>query len=143
MVDSLRLRETTTDTSLRATTGEAGLRSDNYVAPINTTSTAVISAKVASYTEDSKEWGLQVDWEAEALPDASTPSSGNINIAEIQIRYAWMVILSCGTMGISWHCTTQPTLECPQRYTLVCVLTHNLATGFTTVCSFDTLILML
>jgi len=89
MVDSLRLRETTTDTSLRATTGEAGLRSDNFVAPINITSTASISAKVASYDEDSKEWGLQVNWEAEALPDSSTPSSGNINIAEIQVRYAW------------------------------------------------------
>jgi hypothetical protein len=89
MVDSLRLRETTTDTSLRATTGEAGLRSDNYAAPINTTSEASISAKVTSYTEDSKEWGVVVHWLADSLPDSSTPSSGNINIAEVQIRYAW------------------------------------------------------
>jgi len=89
MVDSLRLRDTTTDPELRATSGEAGLRSDNYVAPISITSVASISAQVTSYTEESSEWGLQVGWSAETLLDASTPSSGNINIAEIQIRYAW------------------------------------------------------
>ena len=61
MVDSLRLRDTTSDPELRATSWEAGLRSDNYVAPISITSVASISAQVTSYTEESSEWGLQVE----------------------------------------------------------------------------------
>ena len=88
MVDSLRLRETTTDTSLRSTTGEAGLRSEGYVAPVIIRSDPSISAVVTDYNKETTEWTVLVKWSADEDPDASTPSSGT-NIAEVQIRYSW------------------------------------------------------
>ena len=88
MVDSLRLRETTTDTGLRSTTGEAGLRSDNYVAPVVTVTDPSIKAVVTDYSTETQEWTVEVKWYADEAPDSSTPVSGT-NIAEVQIRYSW------------------------------------------------------
>ena len=88
MVDSLRLRETTTDTSLRSTTGEAGLRSDGFVAQVVTLNDPSLSALVVDYNTETTEWTVEVAWSADEEPDSSTPSSGT-NIAEVQIRYSW------------------------------------------------------
>ena len=89
MVDSLRLRETTTDTSLRSTTGEAGLRSEAFVEPVITLNDPSLSAHVVDYNTETTEWTVAVAWSADEDPDSSTPSSGTTNIAEVQIRYAW------------------------------------------------------
>jgi len=88
MVDSLRLRETTTDTSLRSTTGEAGLRSDGFVVQVVTLNDPSLSALVVDYNTETTEWTVEVAWSADEEPDSSTPSSGT-NIAEVQIRYSW------------------------------------------------------
>ena len=88
MVAALRLRETTTDTSLRSTTGEAGLRSDGFVVPAITINDPDIDAVVTGYNTETAEWTVEVEWSADEEPDSSTPSSGT-NIAEVQIRYSW------------------------------------------------------
>lgn len=88
MVDALRLRETTTDTSLRSTTGEAGLRSDGFVAPVIAVTSASLKAVVTDYDTETEGWTVEVIWSTDEAPDASTPSSGT-NIAEVQIRYSW------------------------------------------------------
>ena len=88
MVDSLRLRETTTDTGLRSTTGEAGLRSDGFTVQVPTLRDARLSAVVTDYNTETTEWAVEVRWSSRTAPDASTPSSGT-NIAEVQIRYSW------------------------------------------------------
>ena len=88
MVDSLRLRETTTDTSLRSTTGEAGLRSDGFVESVVTVRNARLSAVVTDYDVDTEAWTVEVSWSADSAPDSSTPGSGT-NIAEVQVRYGW------------------------------------------------------
>ena len=91
MADSLRLRDTTTDAGLRATSGEGALRQDGYVP-----STAVpedlltkLDVHVIAYDKVRGEWATSIRWGVKASPTTATPAAGLLNIREAQIRYSW------------------------------------------------------
>ena len=90
MAESLRLRETTTDAGLRATSGEGALRQDGFTpttAKPADTSTHV-AATLVDYNTETKEWTVEVGWSVSSSPTTATPSAG-LNIREAQIRYSW------------------------------------------------------
>lgn len=90
MTDSLRLRETTTDAGLRATSGEGALRQDGF-SP-SAASAADLSTKldahVVDYDKNLGEWTTAVHWRVRSTPTTATPASG-LNIREAQVRYSW------------------------------------------------------
>ena len=90
MADSLRLRETTTDAGLRATSGEGALRQDGFVS--STALAAALYARVTprlgDYNPETGEWTVSVRWRTASIPTTATPTSG-LNIREARIMYSW------------------------------------------------------
>jgi len=91
MADSLRLRDTTTDAGLRATSGEGALRQDGYVpsAAVREDLLTRLNVHVAAYDKNRGEWVTTVHWGAKSSPTTATPASGLVNVREVQIRYSW------------------------------------------------------
>ena len=88
MVDSLRLRETTTDTSLRSTTGEAGLRSDAFVVQTSVAQYTSLTATLTDYDVDSSSWTVSVRWVIDEDVTDTVPGSGSV-ITEAQVNWSW------------------------------------------------------
>ena len=91
MTDSLRLRETTTDAGLRATSGEGALRQDGYTPTpaVREDNVTQLDVSVIAYHKELGEWATEVWLKSKGTPTTSTPASGVLNIREVQIRYSW------------------------------------------------------
>ena len=91
MTESLRLRETTTDAGLRATSGEGALRQDGFVPSeaVPADLYTKLDVRLFDYDKDSGEWSTKINWRIKSTPTTDTPASGLLNISEARIRYAW------------------------------------------------------
>jgi hypothetical protein len=91
MTESLRLRETTTDAGLRATSGEGALRQDGFVPSeaVPADLYTKLDVNLFDYDKDSGEWSTKINWRIKSTPTTDTPASGLLNISEARIRYAW------------------------------------------------------
>ena len=87
--ESLRLRDTSGDPGLRATSGEGALRNVPGDIAQALDSSSRLSARIVDYNSETTEWSVEIGWRIKSLPTVSVPASGEVSIREVRVMYSW------------------------------------------------------